>query len=310
MWMRVAHKRAETVDVVSLVLEREDGSEVPCWTPGAHVDIRIDDFVRQYSLCSVPAQRQAWRLGVLGQAAGRGGSVAVTGLNEGDLVEVSEPRNHFEFLEARRYLFVAGGIGITPILPMVRAANDAGAEWRLVYGGRARAAMAFTEELAAYGDRVTLIPEDEEGLIDLKTTLAWSDDETRIYACGPEPMLDALEVAMDRGVPGVLHLERFTPKTLANVPEDEPFEVEFVTSGISRTVPVGRSILEIAVEEGLDVFSSCEEGTCGTCVTSILSGCADHRDSLLTKAEQDRHDVMCICVSRAQPNSGPLCLDL
>ena len=308
--MRVAQKRAETADVVSLVLEREDGSEVPCWTPGAHVDICVADFVRQYSLCSAPAQRQAWRLGVLGQAAGRGGSVAVSGLNEGDVVEVSEPRNHFEFLESRRYLFVAGGIGITPILPMVQAAHDAGAEWRLVYGGRSRATMAFTEELAAYGDRVTLISEDEEGLIDLKATLARSDDETRIYACGPEPMLDALEVAMDRGVPGVLHLERFSPKTLADVPEDEPFEVEFVTSGISRTVPVGRSILEIAVEEGLDVFSSCEEGTCGTCVTSILSGCADHRDSLLTKAEQDRHDVMCICVSRAQPNSGPLCLDL
>jgi ferredoxin-NADP reductase len=310
MLMRVCQKRTEAENVISLVLEREDGGQVPCWTPGAHVDIRVADFVRQYSLCSVPAQRQSWRLGVLRQPAGRGGSEAVSGLNVGEVVEVSEPRNHFEFVESRRYLFIAGGIGITPILPMVHAAHQAGADWRLVYGSRSRAAMAFTEELAAYGDRVTLVSEDEKGFIDLDATLAWSDDETRIYACGPASMLDAIEAAMDRGVPGALHLERFAPKALARVPEDEPFVVEFVASGISRTVPVGRSILEIAEEEGLDVFSSCEQGTCGTCVTTILSGCADHRDSLLTKAEQDRNDVLCICVSRAQPNSGPLCLDL
>jgi ferredoxin-NADP reductase len=308
--MRVTRKRVEADNVVSLKLAREDGGPVPSWTPGAHVDILVGDFVRQYSLCSVPAQRETWRLGVLGHTAGRGGSVAVSGLNEGAVVEVSEPRNHFEFLEARRYLFVAGGIGITPLLPMVQAAHDAGAEWRLVYGGRSRTAMAFTEELAAYGDRVTLVPEDEAGLIDLNATLAWSDEETRIYACGPEPMLEALEMARSHDAPGVLHLERFSPKTLASVPENGSFEVEFVTSGISRTVPIGRSILEIAAEEGLDVFSSCEEGVCGTCVTQILGGRADHRDSLLTTTERERQDCLCICVSRAEPGSGPLRLDL
>jgi ferredoxin-NADP reductase len=310
MKMRVAQKLAATEDVACLVLKPEDGRELPGWAPGAHIDIRVGDFVRQYSLCSNPEQRQAWRLGVLAQPAGRGGSVAVSGVLEGDVVEVSEPRNNFAFVEAPRYLFLAGGIGITPILPMVQAAEQAGAEWRLVYGGRSREGMAFVEELAAYGDRVTLVPEDERGLIDLAGTLAWCDDATQVYSCGPEPMLAALEAAMENGVPGVLHLERFTPKELEGDAVDEPFEVEFVASGITRTIPADRSILDVAMEEGLDVFSSCEQGTCGTCVTAILSGRADHRDSLLTKAERERHEAMCICVSRAEPNSGPLCLDL
>lgn len=310
MLVRIRERRIEAQDVVSLVLECGDGAELPPWQAGAHIDLKIsDDVVRQYSLCSLPAQRDCWRLGVLRQPEGRGGSEAVFALAEGALVEVSAPRNNFALVEAQRYLFVAGGIGITPVLPMIHAADTAGADWRLVYGGRSRKAMAFTQELARYGDRVELLPEDERGLIDLAAALAWCDDNTLVYACGPEAMLNAIETATIDNT-AALHLERFTPKAQGEGLADEPFEVEFVASGVSRVVPAGRSILSVAEEEGLPVFSSCEQGTCGTCVTAILSGRVDHRDSLLSATEREANEQLCICVSRAEPGSGPLRLDL
>jgi ferredoxin-NADP reductase len=298
----VVHSRAWAAEGV-LVLDLRDpsGAALPPWTPGAHIDLLMPgDLVRQYSLCGDPAERLTWRIAVLREPEGRGGSALVHELLPGATVRVRGPRNHFPLQPASRYLFIAGGIGITPILPMIAAADAAGAEWRLLYGGRTAASMAFTRELcAAHGDRVDLRPQDEHGLLDLESLLAEETPDTLVYCCGPAPLLDAVERRCADRPPGTLHLERFTPKDAGDPVLTASFEVELAGSGLTCTVPPERSILEVLEEAGVQVLTSCREGTCGTCETGVLAGTVDHRDSLLTPEEQAAGDTMLICVSRA-----------
>ncbi|MEJ2885499.1 PDR/VanB family oxidoreductase [Actinomycetospora aeridis] len=308
----IIHERRDEADgVVSLTLGRPDGGPLPHWAPGAHVDVALaDGLVRQYSLCSDPADRQRWRLGVLREPVSRGGSEYVFDkLHGGDIVAVGEPRNHFALEPARRYVFVAGGIGITPILPMIAAAEAAGAEWTLLYGGRSRASMAFLPELAAYGERVTVAPQDEVGLLDLAGLVAIPRLGTLVYACGPAPMLDAVGALMSIWPAGSLRVERFAPKVLEDA-GGESFEVEFASTGVTATVDPGRSILTVAEEAGIPALWSCREGTCGTCETPLLAGRAEHRDSLLTDVEKADQNTIFICVSRAERGCGRLTLDL
>ncbi|MEJ2871922.1 PDR/VanB family oxidoreductase [Actinomycetospora sp. OC33-EN08] len=310
MELIVRDRRDEADGVVSLTLAHPQGHDLPAWTAGAHVDVTVDEgVVRQYSLCSDPADRSAWRLGVLREPAGRGGSEFVcTKLDVGDLVEVSEPRNHFELVPAPHYVFVAGGIGITPVLAMIATARAAGASWSLLYGGRTRRSMAFLDELGVYGDRVTVVPQDEQGLLPLAAVLGAVTPGTPVYACGPEPMLAAVEdLVVDRAA---LHLERFTPKVVGSEGPDEAFEVEFATSGLVATVPAESTILAVAEELGLPVDFSCREGTCGSCETPILDGRAEHRDSVLDDGEQAENTCLMICVSRAERGCARLRLEL
>lgn len=308
----IVHERRDEADgVVSLTLGRSDGGELPVWAPGAHVDVHLaDGLVRQYSLCSDPADRQRWRLGVLREPVSRGGSEYVFDkLHGGDIVTVGEPRNHFALEPAPRYVFVAGGIGITPVLPMVAAAQTAGADWTLLYGGRTRSSMAFVDELAGYGDRVRLAPQDEVGLLDLAGLLATPRRGTLVYACGPAPMLDAVDALMAAWPAGSLRVERFAPREVADT-AGATFEVEFARSGVTATVPPGRSILTAAEEAGIPALWSCREGTCGTCETPMLAGRAEHRDALLTDEEKAEQSTVFICVSRAEPGCPRLTLDL
>ncbi|MGV9863475.1 PDR/VanB family oxidoreductase [Rhodococcus koreensis] len=268
-------------------------------------------LVRQYSLSSDPADRTRWRIGVLREPRSRGGSEYVhTKIEVGSTVRVSTPRNNFPLRPADSYLFIAGGIGITPVLPMISRAHAVGADWSLLYGGRSRTSMAFLDELAVYGDRVTAVPEDESGLLDLAGTLGKPRPGTQVYACGPEPLLHAVEANMSHWPMDSLHLERFAPKTASANSEDHEFIVEFVNSDTTASVPVGRSILAVAEDLDLPVFSSCEEGTCSTCSTVLLGGEADHRDSVLSEAEQARNDTILICVSRAKKGCTKLRLEL
>jgi ferredoxin-NADP reductase len=225
----------------------------------------------------------------------------------GSRLPVRGPRNHFPLVAAERYVFVAGGIGITPLLPMVAHAEQAGAEWQLFYGGRRRGSMAFLDELAGYGDRVVLRPEDEYGLLDLPTILAPRPD-TAVYACGPEALLQAVEQQCAAWPPGSLHVERFAAKPVDEGAEASSFEVVCQRSGITVTVPADRSILEVVQEEGVSALSSCLEGVCGTCETAVVEGVPDHRDSLLSEEEREAGDYMMICVSRSA--SPRLVLDL
>jgi ferredoxin-NADP reductase len=259
--------------------------------------------VRQYSLCGDPADRKCWQVAVLREPDGRGGSACVHDkLTPGDHLDTTHPRNHFPLVDADSYLFIAGGIGITPILPMLAEAR---APWRLTYGGRTRESMAFGDELARYGERVSVWPQDEYGLLNLDTLLGAPRPAAAVYCCGPEPLLRAVE---QRCAPDVLHVERFSP-VADDRPADAPFQVELASSGRVIDVPAGISILTAVRDAGLEVLSSCEEGTCGTCETGVLDGIPDHRDSVLTAAERaTATDIMMICVSRAK--TPRLVLDL
>ncbi|MDN5914982.1 MAG: PDR/VanB family oxidoreductase [Pseudonocardia sp.] len=298
----VVHTRAEPArDVVALTLRDPDGAPLPEWAPGAHVDLLLDGGpVRQYSLCGDPADTTSWRVAVLREPAGRGGSARVhETLHAGATVRVRGPRNHFALEPAGQYVFVAGGIGITPILPMLAAADAAGARWRLTYGGRTAASMAFAGELrAAYGDRVTLRPQDEYGVLELDAALGGPDGDTLVYCCGPEPLLEAVEKHTAPWPAGRLRVERFVAQA-ADGAADEGFEVELAGSGEVLEVPAGRSVLEVLEAAGAGPLSSCREGTCGTCETGVVSGTVDHRDALLSADERAAHDTMFVCVSRA-----------
>ncbi|GCB44277.1 PDR/VanB family oxidoreductase [Streptomyces sp. NL15-2K] len=295
----VVDRRESAADgVLALTLRHPLGEELPAWEPGAHIDVLLGpDLERQYSLCGDPADRHAWRIGVLREPEGRGGSAYVHGeLGQGAKVRVRGPRNNFALESAPRYRFIAGGIGITPILPMLAAAEAAGAEWTLVYGGRTRESMAFTEELGAYGDKVAVAPQDETGLLDLGSVLDDLPEGTLVYCCGPGPLLDAVE---ERCPGGRLRVERFQPKEQETGP-DSAFEVVLERAGHTLTVPEGVSVLDTVRAAGVEVLFSCTEGTCGTCETDVLEGEPDHRDSVLTDEERASCETMMICVSRCR----------
>ncbi|MFC8223661.1 PDR/VanB family oxidoreductase [Streptomyces sp. NPDC057362] len=297
----VVGRRETAADgVLALTLRHPLGEPLPAWEPGAHVDVVLGPGLeRQYSLCGDPADRTRWRIAVLRETDGRGGSAHVhEKVRTGDKLPVRGPRNNFRLERAPRYRFVAGGIGITPILPMLAAAEEAGAEWSLLYGGRTRAGLAFTRELGRYGDRVTIVPEDESGLLDLAPVLDDLPADTLVYCCGPGPLLDAVEA---RCPAGRLRVERFRPKEAAvDAPAEEEFEVVLARSGRTVAVPPGVSVLDAVREAGVEVLYSCTEGTCGTCETEVVEGEPDHRDSVLTEEERAAGETMLVCVSRCR----------
>lgn len=298
-------------DVMALTLAAEDGTALPPWTPGAHIDLVLrEDLVRQYSLCGSPGDRYTWRIGVLRAPDSRGGSKAVHAeLREGATIRVRGPRNHFPMVASRRYLFIAGGIGVTPLLPMIAEAEASGAAWRLVYGGRTRSSMAFVEELAPYGDKVTLLPQDEAGLPDLDALLGVAEQDTLVYTCGPTGLLDAVEARCASWPAGSLHLERFAAKATSESPGDNTeFELVLQRSGLTLSVPADRSVFEVCKGAGVSVVGSCLEGICGTCETEVVDGDVDHRDSILNEDEKASNEYMMICVSRCR--SRRLTLDL
>ncbi|MCG7207390.1 PDR/VanB family oxidoreductase [Streptomyces arenae] len=306
--------RWEAEGVLSVEMEFLDGSPLPAWAPGSHLDLHLPGVItRQYSLCGSPADRRTWRIAVLLEPNSRGGSQAVhTALRPGDHVSVVGPRNNFSLVESPNYLFIAGGIGITPLIPMLEVADSAGSNWRLVYGGRTRTAMAFASDLEAkYGDRVQVVPQDVYGLLDLESLLGTPEEATRIYCCGPEPLLSAVENRCNGTWPsGALHVERFLarPRQAVDSAEEDSFEVVLQRTGRTVEVAPGQSVLEALDTAGLNFPSSCREGICGTCEAKVLDGVPDHRDSLLSEEERAANDTMMICVGRSK---GPrLVLDL
>lgn len=304
----------ESEGVLSLDLVDPAGAALPDWEPGAHVDLHVDGRIRQYSLCGTPWDTRRYRVAVLHERTGRGGSGFVhTRLRPGDLIGMSDPRNAFPLAVRPRYVFVAGGIGITPILPMIAAAEARGRPWRLLYGGRSRASMAFLDELEPYGPRVAVRPEDEYGLLDLERELV-PEPDTVVYCCGPEPLLRAVEARCAAWPAGALNVERFAPREVTadelaeRAAHEGDFEVVLARSDRRLPVPAGCSVLEILEKNGIFPPSSCLEGTCGTCETTVLEGTPDHRDSILDDADRAAGETMMICVSRSR--TPKLVLDL
>ncbi|MGW0738151.1 PDR/VanB family oxidoreductase [Streptomyces sp. NPDC002851] len=309
--LEVAAKERVAEGVVALTLAHPAGARLPDWTPGSHIDLILPDgTTRQYSLCGNRWDAHTYRIAVLSEPNGRGGSAYVHNLlRPGDRVGVGGPRNHFPLAPSQKYLFIAGGIGITPLLPMVHQAEQLGSDWQLLYGGRTRVSMAFREELtAAHGKRVHLVPQDESGLPDLDTWLGTPQADTKVYCCGPAPLLAAVQVACASWPPHALRTEHFTAAAQPTSARDTPFEVELRRTGRTITVKPDVSVLEAVRRAGVDVLSSCGQGTCGTCLTPVLEGHPDHRDAILADHERAANDCMFLCVSRSC--SDRLVLDL
>ncbi|MDS0135585.1 MULTISPECIES: PDR/VanB family oxidoreductase [unclassified Amycolatopsis] len=267
-----------TEDVVSLVLRGDEGPLAP-WEPGAHIDLELPNWLtRQYSLCGDPGDLSAYRIAVRHDPLSRGGSEYVhLFLQPGRTLTVSLPRNHFPLRPAPEYLFVAGGIGITPILPMLRSAVASGAAVTLAYAGR-----PFAAELSSrYGDRVRL------GRPDL-AALAEEFPAAEVYCCGPASMVDAAEAVFP-----AVHTERFEPTRRAFGP-DTPFEVGCARSGGTIQVPADESLLDALNHAGRPVPSACREGVCGSCEVRVVAGEPEHRDDIGAAAGR-----MYPCVSRA-----------
>lgn len=297
----------EADDIVSLTLARPDGQPLPGWQPGAHVDVQLPagggDLLRQYSLCSEPGV-DSWRIAVLRELAGRGGlSFVHDHLAEGDTLLVGAPRNNFTLtLGAGRHVFVAGGIGVTPLLPMLGEAERSGADWTLLYLATNAQRMAFVEELRGYGDRVHLHLDEDSGVIDLAATLDHlGAADGRVYGCGPAGLLAALERYAAGQAGCDLVLERFTadPDVATSHEDDHAFAVE-LADGTEIAVAADETVLAALTREGVQALSSCQEGICGTCETPVISGEIDHRDQLLSDEEREAGDTMMVCVSRCR----------
>ncbi|MFC9796141.1 PDR/VanB family oxidoreductase [Streptomyces sp. NPDC057695] len=297
----------EAEGVLGLVLADPSGAALAPWEPGAHLEVTLPSgAVRHYSLCGDPADRSTYRLGVLRETAGRGGSEELhTAVGAGTVLGVRGPFNRFPLVPAERYLFVAGGIGITPLLPMLRSLPPG--SWSLLYGGRSLASMAYREELAALPG-VTLVPQDTAGLPDLDGVLAGLTAGTAVYCCGPEGLLGAVRERWT----GALHTERFGAAPAAAAEADagtgDGFDVELRRSGRTVHVPPGRTLLDAVRAVVPGVPYACEEGFCGTCETKVIAGTPEHHDSVLDEDEKASGTTMMICVGRSR--GARLVLDL
>jgi phthalate 4,5-dioxygenase reductase subunit len=280
------------------------GQLLPEFSAGAHIAIRVPNgLLRKYSLCNDPAERDRYLVAVKREANGRGGSAdLIDHVKAGDELSVAPPVNDFELPpRAQDFLFIAGGIGITPIMAMIRQVRTQGKRFRLFYLSRSPETTAFVDELGApeFKDQVTIHYDggDPASSLDLKPILQERKNREHLYCCGPRPLMEAVRTMTDHWSSAAVHFEAFSDAE-THKPTDKPFKVRLARSGDVIDVPITKTILEALRDHGLEVPSSCETGTCGTCRTKLLAGEADHRDLVL--AEHERADTIMICVSRAR----------
>jgi ferredoxin-NADP reductase len=301
----VAHDQ----DVIALTLV---GEHLPRWHPGAHIDIHLPSgLVRQYSLCGDPAIPDSYRIAVRRIPDGGGGSIEMHDLTVGASITTHGPRNAFPLTvpgygsPARQFRFIAGGIGITPILPMLRLAQGRGVDWSMVYAGRSRDSLPFVDEVSRFGDRIQIRTDDVGGLPTATELLGDCPDGTAVYACGPAPLLTAIRSELVDRHNVELHFERFAAPPVVDGKE---FTVSVASTGATVRVGADETLLSALNREGVHASYSCQQGFCGTCRTRVLDGTAEHRDTLLTEPERD-NGMMLICISRAAEGSH-LTLDL
>lgn len=314
LMVRVARRLEEAEGICSFELVPQDDDALPAFSAGAHIDVHVaPGLIRQYSLSNDPSERNRYRIAVLREPASRGGSAGMhERVQPGDVLRVSSPRNHFPLAEAPRSLLLAGGIGVTPILAMARALHAQGRPFEMHYCGRSARRMAFIDEIesAGFASSVTLHADDvPEQKFDTQRVLADLSEGTHLYVCGPTGFMDhVLETAMLQGWPKAqLHREYFAGVATASA-TDSSFDVRVASTGLSCQVPAGKTVIEVLAAHGVEVPTSCEAGVCGTCLTRVLEGTPDHRDSFLTDAERAANDQFTPCCSRAR--SPLLVLDL
>lgn len=303
--LQLIHREQLTEDVVRLTFSAPDSALLPAWQPGCHLDFHLPSGRRrQYSLCGDPRDRKQFQVAVRLMPAGGGGSQEMHNLEVGAVVTVRGPRNAFLFVPGGSALFIAGGIGITPILPMLRIAQRTGTDWHLLYLGKSRATMPFAAELRRrYPGRVTVRADDEHGVITAEELLSKAEAGGAVYCCGPGPMIEAVRSGFPASPATALHYERFTAPPIVDGKE---FTVTLARSGRTVAVPADRSLLEVVKETNPGIGYSCQQGFCGTCKVKVLAGKPDHREKRLTSQEQ-AHSML-ICVSRASADT-PLVLD-
>jgi vanillate O-demethylase ferredoxin subunit len=315
LMVRVARRAQEADGICSFELVPDDGASLPPFTAGAHLDVCVaPGLIRQYSLCNDPAESGRYRIAVLREPASRGGSA---GMHErvqvGDRLKVSPPKNHFPLAPAPHSLLLAGGIGVTPILAMARKLYAAGAAFEMHYCGRHASRMAFLDELmqSAFATQVQVHVDDgpAEQKFDARRVLAGVSNDTHLYVCGPAGFMDhVLATARELGWPDArLHREYFAGAVTAT-DTDAAFDVRVASTGQVIHVPASKRVIDVLAEHGIDVPVSCESGVCGTCLTQVLEGQPEHRDSFLTDSERQANDQFTPCCSRA--SSPLLVLDL
>lgn len=314
--VRVTRKRPVAVDICSFELASADGRPLPGFSAGSHVEVYLPGgMTRHYSLCNDAAESHRYLIGVLKDPATRGGSKAMhENVQEGDVLQIGAPRNHFPLAQqAKRSVLLAGGIGVTPILCMAERLSVTGAEFQMHYCARSRERMAFHEGIskAAFASRVQFHFDDGglEQKLDMAALFATPEPGTHLYICGPKGFMDAaLGIARAAGWPEPqLHYEFFSAELL-RFDTDGAFEVKLASSGKIVLVPRDRTVLEALTDAGVEVESSCEQGVCGTCLTRVLEGTPDHRDMFMTPDEQAMNDQFTPCCSRSK--SAQLVLDL
>lgn len=309
--VRVRQMRMEADNVISIELESQDGATLPAYEAGSHIDMHLpNEVVRSYSLCGDTPGR--YRIGVLKDRASRGGSAYVhEHLRPGAVLDISRPRCNFSLREdAGKSVFIAGGIGITPILGMLRRLVQLGRTAELIYAARSRTEAAFMAEAEAIGVPVTWHFDDERGgPPDLRAILGEKSADAHFYACGPAPMLDAFETLCEELGRTNCHIERFSaaPRA-ASIEGRSEYKVTLAKSGRSFDICDGHSILDTLLDAGMDVPHSCKQGLCGACQTTVLQGEPDHRDSILGAEQRIAGNAMMICVSGCR--TGELVLDL
>jgi phthalate 4,5-dioxygenase reductase subunit len=295
----------QIADGISLIEFRDlAGKPLPQFTAGAHITIRVPNgLLRKYSLCNDPSERDRYQVAVKREANGRGGSAnLIDSVKAGDDLMVAPPVNDFALPpRAQDFLFIAGGIGITPIMAMIREVQRQGKRFRLFYCTRSPETTAFADELSAPEFKGLVTIHHDQGdptcSLDLKPILAERKNREHLYCCGPRPLMEAVRHMTDHWSSTAVHFEAFS-EAETHKAGDTPFKVRLARSGKVLDVPVTKTILEVLRESGLEVPSSCETGTCGTCRTKLLAGEADHRDLVL--ADHERKDQIMICVSRAR----------
>jgi ferredoxin-NADP reductase len=305
----VAHDQ----DVVALTMAAADGRPLPRWHPGAHLDIHLPSGrVRQYSLCGRPDETGTYRIAVRRIVDGGGGSVEVhDDLPVGAAVTTHGPRNAFPLTvpgygsPAQRFRFIAGGIGITPILPMLDLARRLGVDWSMVYAGRSRDSLPFIDEVSRFGDRVDVRTDDVSGVPTATDLLGDCPDGTTVYACGPAPMLTAIRAALAGRENVELHFERFAAPPVV---DGRAFTATIASTGREISVGADETLLTALRRADVAASYSCQQGFCGTCRTRVVAGTVDHRDTLLTEPER-ASGMMLVCISRAADGER-LVLDL
>jgi vanillate O-demethylase ferredoxin subunit len=316
MAVTVARRRMEATDICTFELVSAGDRSLPAFAAGAHVDVHVGhDFIRQYSLCNHPDERDRYVIAVLKDEKSRGGSLAMHELKEGDILQISEPKNHFPLAAgARRSVLFAGGIGITPILCMAERLAQIGASFELHYCARGKARMAFLERIqkSRFAAQAHLHFDDGPASqrLDVEAALVDIAPDTHVYVCGPGGFMShVLGAAKRLGWPEQnVHREFFAAAVAVLTEADSGFDVKIASSGRVIRVDSEQTIAAALAGHGIEVPLSCEQGVCGTCLTRVLSGVPDHRDSFMTTDEHAKNDSITVCCSRS--NSGLLVLDL